>query len=340
MQPTTKDLARAAGVSLASVDRVLNNRENVSARAREQVNAAIEKVGFVRNSAAVNLAKGRYYRLRLLLPDDGDQYLAQIIEQVRATQDIARQDLTIIDFVQIDMRDPHLVARYLTDPGPADLDGLAIMAPTSPQVRDATTRLNDRGIRTVQFLAGQKDRNAQEFVGADNLAAGRTAARIIGSFSGGQKGLVLVVAETMRSLASIERRLGIDEVLGTHFPDLNALPSLETRGRSDRAEEIIATFMAQQRDVVAVYALGSEARVAITAVSRNSQVRKMTIVAHERTPFTELALREGVLDAVIAQDPGHAVRSAVRILCAQIDGRVPFAAQEKIRNEVLFFENL
>ncbi len=171
----------------------------------------------MRNSAAVNLAKGRYYRLRFLLPDDGDQYLAQIIEQVRATQDIARQDLTIIDCVQIDMRDPHLIARYLIGLEPSELDGLAIMAPTSPQVRDATTRLNGRGIRTVQFLAGQKDHSAQDFMGTDNLAVARTAARIVASFRRGNAGLVLVIAETMRSLASIERRLGFDEVPGGTF---------------------------------------------------------------------------------------------------------------------------
>ena len=181
-------------------------------------------------------------------------------------------------------------------------------------------------------------------MGADNLAAGRTAARIIGSFTRERPGTVLVVAETMRSLASIERRLGFDAVLGATFPHLSVGPSLETRGRLDQADHVIGNFMRQQSDVVAVYALGSEARAAITAVALHArssrQSGRMTLVAHERTPFTEQALEDGSLDAIIAQDPGHAVRSAVRILRAQMDGRAPFAAQEKIRNEVLFFENL
>jgi len=47
-----------------------------------------------------------------------------------------------------------------------------------------------------------------------------------------------------------------------------------------------------------------------------------------------------VIDAVIAQDPGHAVRSAIRIMRARSDAREPLAAQEKIRIEILLKENL
>lgn len=42
-RPTTKDLAKAAGVSRATVDRVLNSREGVAKRTVERVNHAIEK---------------------------------------------------------------------------------------------------------------------------------------------------------------------------------------------------------------------------------------------------------------------------------------------------------
>ena len=47
-RPTTKDLAKAAGVSRATVDRVLNSREGVAKRTVERVNHAIEKLGFRR----------------------------------------------------------------------------------------------------------------------------------------------------------------------------------------------------------------------------------------------------------------------------------------------------
>ncbi|MEO8685736.1 MAG: LacI family DNA-binding transcriptional regulator, partial [Devosia sp.] len=68
MRPTAKDLAKAAGVSLATIDRVLNDRPNVSKKAADRVAEAIERIGFVRNPAAVNLARNTTYRFRFILP--------------------------------------------------------------------------------------------------------------------------------------------------------------------------------------------------------------------------------------------------------------------------------
>lgn len=56
-------------------------------------------------------------------------------------------------------------------------------------------------------------------------------------------------------------------------------------------------------------------------------------------PFTEAALISGELDAVIAQNPGHLVRSAIRILKARSDQKEPLASQETIRIEILLKEN-
>ena len=62
LRPTTKDLAKEAGVSRATVDRVLNGREGVKEKTVIRVNEAIEKLGFVRNIQAANLAKSQKYR--------------------------------------------------------------------------------------------------------------------------------------------------------------------------------------------------------------------------------------------------------------------------------------
>ena len=66
----------------------------------------------------------------------------------------------------------------------------------------------------------------------------------------------------------------------------------------------------------------------------------MVTVVHERTPFTETALKENAIDAIIAQNPGHAVRSALRLLRARCEDREPNSEQERLRIEVLLKDNL
>ena len=93
-------------------------------------------------------------------------------------------------------------------------------------------------------------------------------------------------------------------------------------------------------DIIGVYVISSEARMPIEIVSQNKPSKNLIRIAHERTPFTENALRLNELDAVIAQNPGHVVRSALRILRARCDHREPLASQEKIRIEIYLKENL
>jgi LacI family transcriptional regulator len=340
MRPTAKDLAEAAGVSLATVDRVLNDRAYVSKKAVRKVNEAIERIGFSKNPAAVNLARSKTYRFLFVLPNTGDEYLIELLQRVAEAKDALQSDLTVVEVAQIPISDPHFVAKYLTSIDGHMMDGVAIMAPESPQVRDAMARLLERGIKVVQFLSGQEKLEHADFVGIDNLAAGATAGKIIGRFLRHEPGKIMVVAETMMAQDSIERRLGFDSIINSQFPHLQGLPSLETYGDERRAQAIIQRTLENNSEINAVYVLSAEARTPVSAIAQSAGPRKLTVIVHERTPFTEQALRSEQIDAIIAQDPGHAVRSAIRIMRARTDLREPIASQEKIRIEVLLKENL
>ncbi len=340
MRPTTKDLAKAAGVSLATVDRVLNNRPGVRKKTVEAVNKAIEDIGFVRNLSAANLAKSRRYRFRFLLPRRGDLFIAELRDRIfEANKGLSAEGMEIAHQV-ISQVDPHLIAQTLLKVRPEDVDGIALMAPESPQVRDAAIRLQEKGVHVVHLISGQQKMSDMDFVGIDNQAAGATAARLIGRFVCGRTGKVMVVSETMNARDSLERRRGFDQVLTQDYPNLTALPSLETHGDEGRTFEIISNTLNNNADIVAAYIMSTEARLPLNAVACKTDPDALTVIAHELTDRTRAALMSGEVDAAIAQDPGHLVRSSVRLLRARCDRREIMRSQEQIRIEILIQENL
>ncbi len=340
MRSTTKDVAVAAGVSLATVDRVLNDRAGVRHDTVDRVNKAIEKLGFTRNLVAANLARGKSYRFLFLLPRTGDQFLEGLISRIAECNVAFAGEMVQADVWRIHESDPHQIANVLGAMDHEQIDGLAIMAPESPQVRDAKARLVERGIDTVSFIAGQITSDQDDFVGIDNHAAGATAGRLMGRFSDRAPGKVLVIAETMHARDSLERRLGFDELVNADYPHLSVLPSLETYGDSERTERVIRTSFASHGNISGVYILSSEARLPLEIVLGATTSGRPVIIAHERTPFTEAALQSRQIDALITQDPGHLVRSAIRILRARKDRREILSSQEKIRIEILISENI
>ena len=73
---TVHDVARVAGVSLATVDRVLNARPGVRPATVEKVEAAIAEIGFQRDLSASLLARSRDLRLTFIIPDSSNEFMA------------------------------------------------------------------------------------------------------------------------------------------------------------------------------------------------------------------------------------------------------------------------
>lgn len=339
LRPTTKDLAKSAGVSRATVDRVLNGREGVRQETVDRVNKAIAELGFVRNLQAANLARSQSYQFIFALPRSGDQFLGQIVRRIQEAETLFSADHVWCDVHHINENDPHSISAYLSSLSKTDVAGVAIMSPESPQVRDAITRLQERGVATLPFISNQTLMDA-DWVGIDNRAAGATAGLLLGQFAGGRRGTLMVIAESMQSRDSLERRLGFDREICENFPGLRALPSLETYGNADRARAIIGTSLAVHPDIVGIYIMASEARTPLSIITDMRVPRSVIRIAHERTPFTEQALRDRTLDGIIAQDAGHHVRSAIRRLKGIVDRRKTLLSQEQIRIEILLRTNI
>ncbi|RED10613.1 LacI family DNA-binding transcriptional regulator [Pontivivens insulae] len=338
MRPTTKDLAKAAGVSLASVDRVLNDRGGVGKKTVAAVHEAIERIGFTRNVSAANLARGKTYEFRFLLPEDGGEFVGKLYDRIDEASQMFEEEGIKVSTAAIPALDAHRTAAMLAEIG-AKADGIALMSPDSPQVRDAALRLQKDGKHILKLFSG-KGVDEIAPVGIDNKAAGATAAQILGRFTPSGPGEVLVFADTMSAQDSIERRLGFDAFLAERFPNLTALPSLETYRQPARAVTIASNAARNHSNVVAAYVMSPEAAVTVNALKVAFDLNNLTVIAHERTDYTEAALRAGEIDALIAQNPGHVVRSAIRQMRARCENRGIVASQEAIRIEILLEANL
>ncbi|EPG89823.1 hypothetical protein L270_00552 [Brucella abortus 01-0585] len=89
MKPTVHDIARTAGVSLATVDRVLNDRPGVRAKTRDRVMAAMNMLGYVRDVGAANLARGRLYQFDFILPDNENTFMLSLRSELYAASERA-----------------------------------------------------------------------------------------------------------------------------------------------------------------------------------------------------------------------------------------------------------
>lgn len=334
---TIEDVAARAGVSVATVDRVLNSRATVRPLNVKRVEAAIRALNYHPDRLAARLARGREYRFCFVLPVGDNVFMKGLEREIAGhTQHLAAERV-IADVRHTDVFDAAALAGTLDSIH--GYDGVAVVALDHPRVREAVNGLIARGTEVVTLVSDVPGAARAHFVGIDNSAAGRTAATLMGRFLGGRVGKVAVIAGALALRDHAERHFGFVQVLGQEYRNLTLLPVREERDSASRTGHATSELLAAHPDLIGLYNVGAGTDGIVEALRNSTHARPM-VIAHELNEVSRAALIDGTLAAVIAQDPGHEIRSAMRVLMARCDRQPILAAQERISIDIFLRDNL
>ena len=333
------DVARAAGVSLATVDRVLHGRAGVRAGTAERVQAVVERLGYRPDPAAARLARKSRARLVFVLPSGTNTFVDMIDYQVHALMPWLAEQRAAAEIQRADVFSPEALARHLSGlRGRCDV--VVVMGQDHPLVRAAIDDLVAHDIVVVTLVSDVPGSLRSRFVGIDNVTAGRTAASLLGRFAGARAGSVGIVLGSRALRDHAERLFGFEQVMATEFGHLRLLPAIEGHDSSQRTEPLVARLLQHEAGLVGLYSIGAGNRGIQAALERSGRASSIVWICHELTPHARKALLTGVADAVINQDAGHEVRSACRLALAALSGERVLHDQERIRLDIFLRDNL
>jgi len=336
---TLVDVAEAAGVSLATVDRVLNHRPGVSPRTMERVEQSLVRLGYRPDPAAVRLARGIQYQFCFVLPSGTNTFMSLLASQVDRTLMSLAEQQAYGDVVRVDVFDPQVLADTLRGLI-GRYHGVATVALDHPLVREAIDAMVEAGMVVVTLVSDVPNSRRHRYVGIDNSAAGRTVATLMGRFAGQRKGPVGIIAGSLALRDHAERMFGFQQVIASEFPQLQTLPALEGRDDTERCRQVAKKLLAEQPGLVGIYSVGAGNRGIAEALEAAGRARDVVFIAHELTDFSRRYLMHGTMAAIINQDPGHEARSAARILLARCTSQPVIDDQERIRIDIFLRDNL
>lgn len=338
-RPTLVDVAEHAKVSLATVDRVFNRRPGVSARTVERVERALAKLGYRPDPAAVRLARGIHFNFCFVLPTGSNSFMSELAKQVERSIAWLQDQNVTGELMRVDVFDPQVLAEALRGLV-GRCHGVAVVALDHPVVRDAVDELVRSGIHVVTLVSDIPGSKRHRFIGIDNSAAGRTAATLMGRFIGSRTGKVGLIAGSLTLRDHAERLFGFQQVIGSEFLALAPLPPLQGHDSARQCRLLAEKLLRDHTDLVGIYSIGAGNRGIADALVELGRSHDVVFIGHELTEFSRRYLIQGIMDAVINQDPGHEARSASRVLLAQCSGQQMIVDQERIRIDIFLRDNL
>jgi LacI family transcriptional regulator, galactose operon repressor len=335
---TLRDIARQAGVSLATVDRVLHNRPGVRPDTIRRVKEAIERNSFQPHVAAAELARGRARRFAFVMPSGPNLFMQQIQSYLgEMSAWLSARRLAVVT-VASDVFDASVLASTL-EALVGEFDGVAVVALDHPSVRAAINDLVDSGTNVVTLVSDVPSSRRHHYVGIDNIAAGRSAGALVGRLVP-RPGKVAIVAGSQGLRDHAERIFGFNQVMASEFPGLDVLPVLEGHDEDERSEQLMTRLLGKHSDIVGLYNVGAGTQGVAKALIESGRDKQAVFVGHDVTVLTRKLLLQGVMDAAISQNPGHEARAAVRVLLALARGEPILSEQEKIRIDIVMRDNL
>ncbi len=231
---TVHDVAAAAGVSRGTVSRVLNGGY-VSPAARSAIEAAIQSVGYVPNTAARNLVRQRTQAVAFLAHEPHPLFLEDPnigSVMLGANEALSLADYQMVCLVIDSVRDTERVSRYLAG---GFVDGAIIVSARS---HDPITRAVTRLALPTTFVGHPPDLGTMPWVGIDNVAAAREITTRL--LSTGRQRVAMIAAALDRD-SGADRLEGFRQALGERFdPRLVAeVPLYEYGGGLAGMEELL-----------------------------------------------------------------------------------------------------
>ena len=168
------DVARLAGVSTATVDRVLHGRSNVRSATAQRVLKAAAELQYLPENDLLRALQPAPMELAFVLPAGTNRYLQMLGDYVGYAHETLAPYNVHCRAHYVDSFDPATLARGLLRHG-RGAAGLAFMAIEHPLVREAVATLHARGVHVLTLISDLPGSQRAAYVGLDNRAAGRTA---------------------------------------------------------------------------------------------------------------------------------------------------------------------
>ncbi|KIN78226.1 LacI family transcriptional regulator [Sulfitobacter mediterraneus] len=337
MKATISDIAAAAEVSTATVDRVLNGRSGVKAANRYRVLDAAAKLGYLPETGDLSMP-AKPARLEFFLPVGGNRFLENLAFQI---EDYCLR-LPLVSECRVTRlpdASPSTLLAALDDLDP-NTAGLGVVAVDDPKTRAAIQRLVEAGVRVVTIASDLPSSMRANYVGVDNRIAGRTAAKLMGSMLSKEDAKIALFLGSRRYRGHDERESGFRSVLSEEFPHLQVIEAVEINDDAERGYQRAASILARHPDLGGIYVAGGGRSGVIKAVEDQGDAPGLVLFCHDLTDQTRKFLLNDRVTVVIDQNARLMAEQATIQLLGSLASSAPYLTKKFIEPRVITRENI
>jgi ribose transport system substrate-binding protein len=203
------------------------------------------------------------------------------------------------------------------------VDGMAIAAQDRTTLNASLDRAAAAHIPVTVFDSGVDSKNYLTFLATNNYQAGQMAARTLAELLSG-KGKIAMLMHAPGSKSTMDREAGFEDELSGKFPSVRIVARQFSMSDRAKAMAAVENFLTAQPDLDGLFASAEPGSVGgALALKSRGLAGKVKFVAFDASDDLVQDLKDGSIDALVAQDPFRMGFEAVQTLVEKLRGTDP-----------------
>ncbi len=314
---TLSDVAKKAGVSLATADRVMNQRGRVKQTNINKVLKAAKELGYTPNKFAQRLSRNHPYKFAFFLPLGGSDFIRSLSNEIHNLQNYMDFENIQADIFYINIQEN--ATEEIFGKIKKQYDGYVIYAADRHDFNQSINHLSQKA-PVLTLISDAPSSSRYQYIGINNMAAGRTAARLIGGFlhrEPGNVNIVLILGENDLN-DSIERKAGFEKILFKNFSHFHLIPPLITHNIRVVTYQKLMEAEAKYGTIDAIYSTSAGNKGVMDFLENKQSKVTPIVIAHELTKATYRGLMGNRIHGILCQSPKAEIHQSMQILMKKI----------------------
>jgi ribose transport system substrate-binding protein len=203
------------------------------------------------------------------------------------------------------------------------VDGLAVAAQDRSTLNASLDRAAAAHIPVTVFDSGVDSTNYMTFLATNNYQAGQMAAHKMAALVNG-KGKIAMIEHAPGSKSTMDREAGFEDVMRKEFPDIQIVARQYDMSERSKAMDATENFLTAHPDLAGLFASAEPGSVGTgLGIKSRGLAGKVKFVAFDASEDLVQDLRDGTIDALVAQDPFRMGYEAVKTLVDKLNGVNP-----------------
>lgn len=336
--PSIKDIARALGISIGTVDRALHGRSDVSPATRARVLKKAEELGYQPNIAARSLKLNRRLRIGVYFPQEIASFFDVLRAGVRAAAAAStgvNVELVFRTFPRLGKGDVELLKADAKEP----FDGILVTPSDPDHIGPALNDIARRGIPVVCVASDAPRTERLASVSTDAHASGAIAAELF-SRTISRSGQLAMFVGDLTTLDHAEKLRGFAANLAVFGPHLSLLPAVESHEKPNMAYRQAISLLSRKPYPLGIYLSTANSLPVLKALEEKRLLGEIQIITTDLFPELLPYIESGKVIATLYQRPFTQGRRALELLLQFLVQGTPPESTTRLAPHIILRSNI